>query len=74
MALDDLTGKTFGYWTVLYRSESKAYSWHCRCICGKERDVETSSLKRGISKSCGCIHKLGDKQSTTQDLTGNHYV
>lgn len=80
MAFDDLAGRQFGYWSVLYRStdavdgkERRYTTWHCRCICGEERDVLASSLKRGLSKSCGCIHKLGDKNSTTQDLTGKQY-
>lgn len=80
MAFDDLTGRVFGFWTVLYRSTDVVYgngkhrtAWHCKCICGEERDVLASSLKRGISKSCGCIQKLGNKQAATQDLTGKHF-
>ena len=26
----------------------------CRCICGKEKWVNRHSLRRGLSKSCGC--------------------
>jgi len=28
----------------------------CECQCGIVREVENSSLKRGLSKSCGCLN------------------
>lgn len=54
---EDLTGKTFGYWTVLGLSEAKLgerVHFYCRCICGVERDVDADNLRSGISKSCSC--------------------
>lgn len=63
---EDLTGKTFGRWTVLYQSEdhiqpngSHSAMWHCKCSCKNqtERDVAQGHLKDGTSKSCGCILK-----------------
>jgi hypothetical protein len=52
----DLTGKKFGKLTVIKRGEKKSpcYSWLCKCICGKEVDVLSSSLSSGTTKSCGC--------------------
>jgi hypothetical protein len=56
----NLTNKTFGRWTVLgldikgNRKQTSA-SWLCKCICGTERIVLGSSLKRGNSNGCGCI-------------------
>lgn len=50
----DLTGLQFGEWTVLKKSEKESY-WLCQCSCGKQREVYVSSLKRGLSKSCGHI-------------------
>ena len=80
MATDNLIGMQFGRWTVLYRADDyicrngkKRVMWHCRCVCGTERDVDAHSLKRGLSKSCGCIQRLGDRMSTTQDLTGMQF-
>jgi len=29
--------------------------WLCRCDCGEEAQVVTSSLRRGLTKSCGCL-------------------
>ena len=55
--LIDLTGKKFGKLTVIRYSHSKNNHryWMCRCECGKEVSVITSSLKTGNTKSCGCM-------------------
>lgn len=54
--LEDLSGQTFGYWTVLEYVGSKTHDsmWKCQCICGKIKDIRAGSLKSGNSKSCGC--------------------
>lgn len=53
----DITGKTFGKWTVLYKTDKRnaggVIYWHCRCECGKEKDVLGTSLRSGRSLSCG---------------------
>ena len=53
----DLTGKTYGFWTVLYpckeRSPNGSIKWHCKCKCGIEKDVIGESLRLGLSLSCG---------------------
>ena len=51
----DLSGKKFGYLTPLYYI--KGGKWHCKCDCGKELDVNAGNLKRGHTKSCGCLKK-----------------
>jgi len=55
--LVNLTGKRFGYWTVLSMDPEHRQShifWPCRCVCGEERMIDAGNLRRGISKSCGC--------------------
>lgn len=59
--LNDLTGKTFGLLTVMYRapdhissSGRKRVKWHCKCDCGKEIDIYSQALGRQLS--CGCIN------------------
>ena len=53
----DITGRTFGKWTVLYKTDKRnaggVIYWHCRCECGKEKDVLGTSLRSGRSLSCG---------------------
>lgn len=67
--LIDLTGKRFGYWTVIARDQQQhrgrqAY-WLCRCICDETRSVPESNLRRGISTSCGCFRREGLKRRLT---------
>ena len=55
----DLTGQTFGYWTVIKRTDNKGRHtmWLCKCKCGTIRPVCTDNLRGGKSVSCGCIMK-----------------
>ena len=57
---EDLSGKRFGTWTVLERSENVNGSvmWKCRCDCGTVKDVRSETLKKGQSTGCRkCIWK-----------------
>lgn len=54
----DLTGKTFGRWTVLRFSHVTSYRkvmFVCRCECGTERPVQGGLLASRHSQSCGCL-------------------
>lgn len=56
----DLTGRRFGRLTVLSRAGKDRHQnvyWHCRCDCGKELDVASGSLLRGVTRSCGCLNR-----------------
>lgn len=65
----DLTGKTYGYLTVIcldedYTLEKRKTSktnpgiwWKCQCKCGNEIRVKTAELNNGHVKSCGCLQK-----------------
>ena len=55
----DLTGKKFGRWIVkgFSHKNGKMFYWSCLCDCGKERAVFGGDLKRGGSRSCGCLQK-----------------
>lgn len=66
---EDLTGMTFGDYTVIRRAtkdeiNKRGTYWLCRCSCGNERYVEAANLKKGLSKSCGHVN------GTDHDLTG----
>ncbi len=53
----DLVGQRFGRWLVISH-QGKRYAeqfWLCRCDCGVERIVIGGTLKKGTSKSCGCL-------------------
>lgn len=64
----DLTGKVFGYLTVLERGENSnggSARWKCRCICGRETLVVSAALNSGKTISCGC---MGLKHATEAKL------
>ena len=57
----DMLGKTFGYLTVIEETEKRTANrsiiWKCRCKCGNECEVDGYSLRKGNTKSCGCLQK-----------------
>ncbi len=52
----DLVGQEFGRWTVISRSSpvGQPVYYTCVCQCGTVRNVDSNSLRRSKSKSCGC--------------------
>lgn len=67
--VEDLTGKQFGLWTVLYRDTEKHNTrdvrWVCKCECGTIKSVLGKYLRNGKSISCGCSKKI--------DLVGQRF-
>lgn len=60
--LIDLSGAEFGNLIVLHRAPNHetpcgqaVTSWVCKCKCGKEITVTSQNLRRGHTKSCGCL-------------------
>jgi hypothetical protein len=53
----DLTGQKFSSLTVIQKSftRNKRVHWLVKCDCGNEKHVTGNSLKRGNTKSCGCM-------------------
>lgn len=68
MKLIDLTGKTFGKWTVLGTAANKTtkkVAWLCRCICGVEKNVIGQSLTTNGSSGCSeCQRKISATKRT----------
>lgn len=52
----DLTGRSFGLWTVVERRPHRHETtrWLCRCACGTEREVTGPNLYQNKSLGCGC--------------------
>lgn len=50
----DLTGQTFGFWTVIKfsRCDVNASYWQCVCNCGKMQSVNSNLLRTGKSRGC----------------------
>jgi len=54
----DLTGKRFGKLVAISFSdyeEQHGARWLCQCDCGNKIIVRADNLKRGATKSCGCL-------------------
>lgn len=78
----DLTGLKYGRLLVLKkaitRPVSKAgkirtdYSWDCVCDCGKLSSVQSSHLRSGGTKSCGCLQR--EMLPTTKYYHGVHFL
>ncbi len=68
--LVDMSGKTFGEWTVVEKAGNKprgAAIWLCKCSCGTERAVVGGDLRNGKSISCGCKGSratIGERSAT----------
>lgn len=87
---EDLTNKVFERLTVLQRAEDRIMNngrvkaqWLCRCSCVEQNIVLVlgSDLKRGHTKSCGCLAKetasmIGAKRHYTNiyDLNGDYGI
>lgn len=77
----DLTGKTFGRLTVIEESPKRTINgdvyWVCKCTCGGTTVVDSSSLRRGLTKSCGCLPRekmiaLGHRSAEWSTKHGMH--
>lgn len=70
----DLTGRQFGKLAVIEEHgftrvgqlRSRQITWRCKCTCGGETIVTTSSLIGGNTTSCGChkVDMLRDRLTT----------
>ncbi len=53
----DLVGMRFGRLLVESRVSGGRARWTCRCDCGAVTIVRGDSLRRGVTKSCGCYQR-----------------
>ena len=59
-SITDLTGQKFGRLTIIEFDGVKNGNsqWRCQCDCGNNiKIVDGQNLKRGQTKSCGCLLK-----------------
>lgn len=69
----DLTGQRFGRLSVVKRTENNIHGhvrWLCKCDCGNEKIVLTSTLRRKSgTKSCGCLlRELTTERNATHGM------
>ena len=67
MSVIDLTNQQFGLLTVIQRDfnphNGREAWWLCQCQCGNQKAVRGSDLRRGRTKSCGCLSKVQAKEN-----------
>lgn len=68
----DLTGKRFGRLTVLGLddlTDNRMTTWRVRCDCGCEFTALGANLRRGVTRSCGCLRReimIGNKRNAVK--------
>lgn len=63
----DISGERFGRLTAIRRLGRK---WECVCDCGEITAVDISHLRRGNTKSCGCLNsEITGARNTTHGMT-----
>ena len=75
----NLIGQIFGRLIVIERAENANDGharWLCQCECGNTTIVSSNVLKKGHTKSCGCLNReVATKKAKLQykDLTNQHF-
>ena len=73
----DLTGKKFGYLTVLKdsgeRGNKHSVLWECRCECGNITKVAAGDLIKGSTRSCGCKKKELRRETRAKQMIGQRF-
>lgn len=74
----DYTGQRFGKLVIIemlynYQNKGSTYA-RCKCDCGNEKIILMSNIKKGLSKSCGCMEKESrHHRKHNKDLLGKKY-
>ena len=68
--LKDITGRRFGRLVVKGRADGNGRpAWQCQCGCEKQCVVVGEDLRRGKTRSCGCLRAEASSKKAS-DLTG----
>ena len=71
MKLINLTGQIFGRLLVAGRAptgSSKRTIYYCWCACGESCKIESRNMRKGLTKSCGCLHREMMSARLTKDF------
>ena len=76
--LIDMTGQICGRLEVIKRDESRrdeGVYWLCRCNCGNSKLISVGgyALRKGITRSCGCLQKERAREIKLIDLTNQRF-
>lgn len=74
-----LLNQVFTHLTVIAKADNNGRQtrWLCRCVCGKDKVVETRNLRFSLVKSCGCMsnkmRSLNNKAATHRESKSRTY-
>jgi hypothetical protein len=73
--LSKLAGQRFNSLTVIRKAgtKSKQLVWLCRCDCGNTTKVLSDNLRRGHTRSCGCLQRESRGKTLRKDLVGRQF-
>lgn len=78
----ELTGQRFGRLVAEQLTQIRGFSgeliWKCQCNCGNTTFVPSAVLRKGATKSCGCLRRehaksLGQLCFHKKDITGQRF-
>ena len=70
----DLTGQRFGRLVALEPTDKRYRStiiWRCRCDCGNACEVPSAWLRKGLTRSCGCLQDEARRNDVTGQRRGH---
>jgi len=71
----DLTNKKFGKLLVITDAPTKNHQarWLCHCDCGNKKIIIGSKLRRGETKSCGCLRHVAYNWKGHEGISANYW-
>jgi len=74
MKVKDLTGMRFGRLVAMRQipqtGKTKNARWLCQCDCGAQHEANSSSLLRGLIRSCKCLaHELTSQRTAKHRMS-----
>jgi len=71
----NISGEKYGRLTVIEydytNSKNGRFKWVCKCECGNIKSIDGHSLRKGLTKSCGCIKIEQNKALNTKHGEAN---
>ncbi len=67
--------QVFGRLTVTGKTRylRNQIQWRCLCSCGTRKWISKHNILRGLTRSCGCLHKERASKRSLIDLTGKRF-
>lgn len=73
---DEYIGKRYSRLTIqnVFRRNKNTYAT-CLCDCGNVKDILLSNIKKGSTKSCGCLEKESryNREHSSKDVIGKRF-